>query len=228
MASHKVTKMVLDVDLNCSHCYKKVKKVLCKIPEIRDQEYDVAKNKVKISVISCCPDKIRDKLSHKGGSSIQKIEIIVENPKDDHNSSDHKPKDAAKPKPAAANNKPKADDKPPKTAAADHKPSKGDGDGDSKKPPHVAKKMMFEPPVHGYPQIMYPPTNPSYSYPHVVGYGYGYGSYEGSYGSGAPFPGHGYGMPPQPSGYGSYDHYGYNQNNMSSHNYENPEGCSIM
>ncbi|KAI3680436.1 hypothetical protein L6452_35206 [Arctium lappa] len=206
MASHKVTKMVLDVDLNCSDCYKKVKKVICKIPEIRDQEYDVAKNKVKISVTSCCPDKIRDKLRQKGGSSIQKIEIIVEKPKDP------KPKDdAAKPKP-----------KPP---AADHeKPKKapkgdGDGDGDSKKP-QVAKKMMFEPPVHGYPQIMYPPTTNYPAYPVV-----GYGSYEGSYG--APFQGDGYGMPPQPSRYGPYD-YGYNQNNMSSRNYENPQGCSIM
>ncbi|XP_024961333.1 uncharacterized protein LOC112501829 isoform X2 [Cynara cardunculus var. scolymus] len=178
---------------------------MCKIPEIRDQEYDIGKNKVKISVISCCPDMIRDKLSRKGGTSILKIEIIVEKPK--HPNSDHKPKPA--PADTKAANK-------PRTAAVDHK-----GDGDSKKP-QVAKKMMFEPPVHGYPQIMYPPTNP------VVGYRYGYESYDGNYGGGAPFKGHGYGMPLQPCGYGSYD-YGYNQNNnMTSDNYENPQGCSIM
>ncbi|KAJ9566393.1 hypothetical protein OSB04_002359 [Centaurea solstitialis] len=233
MASpHKVTKMVLDVDLSCSDCYKKVKKVICKIPEIRDQEYDVEKNKVKISVISCCPDKIRDKLSHKAGTSIQKIEIVVEKPKD---AASAKPKpDAAKPKPAAAAAKPKADHDKPKTPADDNKPPKGkgdgDGDGDGKKP-QVANKMMFEPPVHGYPQIMYPPTNPVVGY----GYGYGYGPGYGYEGSGAPFPaGYGYGMPPQPSGYGSYydDGYNYQNNNMSStsHNnsYENPEGCSVM
>ncbi|CAH1417601.1 unnamed protein product [Lactuca virosa] len=32
MAPEKVTEMVLNVDLKCSGCYKKVKKVICKIP----------------------------------------------------------------------------------------------------------------------------------------------------------------------------------------------------
>ncbi|GKV15247.1 hypothetical protein SLEP1_g26045 [Rubroshorea leprosula] len=36
--------MELDVDLQCSKCYKKVKKLLCKFPEIRDQEYDEKAN----------------------------------------------------------------------------------------------------------------------------------------------------------------------------------------
>ncbi|GKV15217.1 hypothetical protein SLEP1_g26019 [Rubroshorea leprosula] len=45
--------MELDVDLQCSKCYKKVKKLLCKFPEIRDQEYDEKANKVKIKVPTC-------------------------------------------------------------------------------------------------------------------------------------------------------------------------------
>ncbi|KAI9124800.1 hypothetical protein K1719_004127 [Acacia pycnantha] len=35
--AEKVTKMRLNVDLQCEKCYKKVKKVLCKFPQIREQ-----------------------------------------------------------------------------------------------------------------------------------------------------------------------------------------------
>ncbi|GKV15222.1 hypothetical protein SLEP1_g26023 [Rubroshorea leprosula] len=67
--------MVLNVDLQSSKCYKKVKKLLCKFPEIRDQEYDEKANKVTIKVMSCSPEKIRDKLCCKGGGCIKSIEI---------------------------------------------------------------------------------------------------------------------------------------------------------
>ncbi|KAK9942696.1 hypothetical protein M0R45_008347 [Rubus argutus] len=40
----KVTIMVLKVDLQCEKCYRKVKKVLCKFPQIRDQTYDEKNN----------------------------------------------------------------------------------------------------------------------------------------------------------------------------------------
>ncbi|KAL8236936.1 hypothetical protein R6Q59_018017 [Mikania micrantha] len=88
MAPEKVTEMILNVDLKCSGCYKKVKKVICKIPimhveiiicdktEITDQVFDVDKNKVKIKVVCCSPEKIRDKLCYKGEGAIQSIEII--------------------------------------------------------------------------------------------------------------------------------------------------------
>ncbi|KAI9087834.1 hypothetical protein K1719_030164 [Acacia pycnantha] len=39
-----VTKMRLNVDLKCEKCYKKVKKVLCKFPQIREQVFDEKKN----------------------------------------------------------------------------------------------------------------------------------------------------------------------------------------
>ncbi|GKV15215.1 hypothetical protein SLEP1_g26017 [Rubroshorea leprosula] len=52
------------------------------IKEIRDQEYDEKANKVKIKVVCCSPEKIRDKLRCKGGRSIKKIVIKVpEKPK---------------------------------------------------------------------------------------------------------------------------------------------------
>ncbi|GLT67602.1 hypothetical protein SLA2020_398970 [Shorea laevis] len=66
--------MVLNVDLQCSKCYKKVKKILRKFPEIRDQAYDVKANKVTIKVVCCSPEKIRDKLCCKGGGCIKSIE----------------------------------------------------------------------------------------------------------------------------------------------------------
>ncbi|GKV51007.1 hypothetical protein SLEP1_g57685 [Rubroshorea leprosula] len=67
--------MVLNVDLQCSKCYKKVKKLLCKFPEIQDQKYDEKANKVTIKVVSSSPEKIRDKLCCKGGRCIKSIEI---------------------------------------------------------------------------------------------------------------------------------------------------------
>ncbi|GLT24842.1 hypothetical protein SLA2020_000100 [Shorea laevis] len=73
--------MVLNVvDLQCSKCYKKIKKLLCKFPEIRDQTYDEKANKVTIKVVSCSPEKIRDKLCCKGCGCITSIKIIVPPP----------------------------------------------------------------------------------------------------------------------------------------------------
>ncbi|GLU15834.1 hypothetical protein SLE2022_322930 [Rubroshorea leprosula] len=73
--------MVLNVvDLQCSKCYKKIKNLLCKFPEIRDQKYDEKANKVTIKVVSCSPEKIRDKLCCKGCGCIKSIEIVKPKP----------------------------------------------------------------------------------------------------------------------------------------------------
>ncbi|KAF8048365.1 hypothetical protein N665_2549s0003 [Sinapis alba] len=72
----KVTMMKLKVDLDCAKCYKKVKKVLCKIPQIRDQLFDEKSNIVIIKVVCCSPERIMDKLCSKGGGSIKTIEIV--------------------------------------------------------------------------------------------------------------------------------------------------------
>nr|VDD50208.1 unnamed protein product [Brassica oleracea] len=76
----QITMIKLKVDLDCAKCYKKVKKVLCKIPQIRDQWFDEKSNIVIIKVVCCSPERIMDKLCSKGGGSIKTIEII-EQPK---------------------------------------------------------------------------------------------------------------------------------------------------
>ncbi|XP_024961314.1 uncharacterized protein LOC112501818 [Cynara cardunculus var. scolymus] len=92
MAPDKVTVMILNVDLKCSCCYKKVKKLLCKFPQIRDQVFDHDKNKVRITVVCCNPDKLRDTLCCKGGKAIQSIEIVEDKPKTKKKPEDnHKP-----------------------------------------------------------------------------------------------------------------------------------------
>ncbi|KAH0745020.1 hypothetical protein KY285_006677 [Solanum tuberosum] len=75
MAGGKTTIMVLKVDLQCSSCYKKVKNILCKFPQIRDQVYDEKANTVTITVVCCNPEKLRDKLCSKGCGVIKSIEI---------------------------------------------------------------------------------------------------------------------------------------------------------
>ncbi|KAM5554629.1 protein PYRICULARIA ORYZAE RESISTANCE 21-like [Rosa sericea] len=75
MGEEKVTIMILKVDLQCEKCYRKVKKVLCKFPQIRDQTYDEKNNLVIIKVVCFNPEEIRDKLCCKGGGAIKSIEI---------------------------------------------------------------------------------------------------------------------------------------------------------
>ncbi|KAL8228296.1 hypothetical protein R6Q57_015880 [Mikania cordata] len=222
------------------------------INEIRDKVFDVDKNKVKIIVVCCSPEQIRDKLCYKGGGSIQSIEIIekpAEKPKDDKpktagvlpketakpNPTGDKPKDAGKSKEAE---KPKPVDKPKEV----QKPKPADKPKESGKPaePEKAKpkegdkpagpntdvaKMVYEP-VHGYPQ-MYPQSGyPMMGYGQYYDHGYGVAPYQ-----------HGYGMPAAaapPPGYGGFGYesgYNGNRNHYMSNAYggeEDGEGCSIM
>ncbi|KAM5570566.1 protein PYRICULARIA ORYZAE RESISTANCE 21 [Rosa sericea] len=103
MGEKKVTIMILKVDLQCEKCYRKVKKVLCKFPQIRDQTYDEKNNQVFIKVVCCCPEKIRDKLCCKGGGAIKSIEIKEpEKPKPPSPAPKPAPAPAPKPAPAPA------------------------------------------------------------------------------------------------------------------------------
>ncbi|KAJ6912344.1 hypothetical protein NC651_014909 [Populus alba x Populus x berolinensis] len=52
MVETKVTTMVIKVDLGCEKCQKKIKRVLCAIPQIQNQTYDKKKNTVTITVVS--------------------------------------------------------------------------------------------------------------------------------------------------------------------------------
>ncbi|CAL9014989.1 unnamed protein product [Prunus brigantina] len=76
MGSLQVTTMVLKADLQCHKCYKKVKKVLCKFPQIREQTYDEKQNQVVIKVVCCSPEKIRDRICCKAGGAIKCIQIV--------------------------------------------------------------------------------------------------------------------------------------------------------
>ncbi|KAK1409812.1 hypothetical protein QVD17_36341 [Tagetes erecta] len=110
----KVTVMILYVDLKCSCCYKKVRKLLCKFPQIRDQVFDEDKNKVTITVVCCDPERLRDKLCCKGGKSIQSIEIVEPKPKPEPEKTKPSPAPVSKPDP------PKVD--PPPTKKPDPVP----------------------------------------------------------------------------------------------------------
>ncbi|KAJ6912356.1 protein PYRICULARIA ORYZAE RESISTANCE 21-like isoform X1 [Populus alba x Populus x berolinensis] len=75
MVETQVTEMVIKVDLGCDKCHKKIKKVLCAIPQIQNQAYDKKKNTVTITVVCCCPEKIKTKIYCKGGKAVKCIEI---------------------------------------------------------------------------------------------------------------------------------------------------------
>ncbi|EOY28971.1 Heavy metal transport/detoxification superfamily protein, putative isoform 1 [Theobroma cacao] len=96
MEEKKVTTMELKVDLQCRRCYNKVKKLLSKFPQIRDQRFDEKANTVTITVVCCCPEKFRDKLCRKGGGSIKGIKIIKPSPPPPRPSPPSPPKPAKK------------------------------------------------------------------------------------------------------------------------------------
>ncbi|XP_052183673.1 protein PYRICULARIA ORYZAE RESISTANCE 21-like isoform X3 [Diospyros lotus] len=89
----KVTIMVVEVDLQCPSCDKKIKKILPKFREIRDPVYDVKKGTVTITVVCCNPEKIRHKLCCKGGKTIKGIEIKVPPKPKDEKPKEEKPKE---------------------------------------------------------------------------------------------------------------------------------------
>ncbi|CBI25759.3 unnamed protein product, partial [Vitis vinifera] len=95
------TIMVLKVDLGCERCCKKIRKLICKIPEIKEYAFHEKDNAVMIKVVCCCPEKIKTKLICKGGKIIHSIEVRA----------------PEKPKPPAEKPKPPADKpKPPLTS----------------------------------------------------------------------------------------------------------------
>ncbi|XP_058728081.1 protein PYRICULARIA ORYZAE RESISTANCE 21-like [Vicia villosa] len=136
--AEKVTFMKLKVDLECEKCYKKVKKLLGKYPQIRDQKYDEKGNMVAIMVVCCSPEKIRDKLCYKGGGSIKSIEIV--DPPKPKPAEPEKKKEAEKPKAAAEPEKKKEGDKPkPAKEAEKPKAAEPEKKKDSDKPKDAEK-----------------------------------------------------------------------------------------
>ncbi|KAL6332853.1 hypothetical protein AAG906_015121 [Vitis piasezkii] len=64
------------VNLGCKRCYKKIKKLLFKFPEIRDQTFIEKEDTVIIKVVCSYPEMIRTKLFYKGSDTIKSIEVI--------------------------------------------------------------------------------------------------------------------------------------------------------
>ncbi|XP_010057799.2 protein PYRICULARIA ORYZAE RESISTANCE 21 [Eucalyptus grandis] len=78
--AEQVTEMVIKVDLQCCRCSKKIKKILCEIPQVKDLIFDEKQNKVKIKVVGCDPEKVRQKICCKGRAFILGIDIIPPEP----------------------------------------------------------------------------------------------------------------------------------------------------
>ncbi|XP_055811261.1 pollen-specific leucine-rich repeat extensin-like protein 1 [Solanum dulcamara] len=184
--SEKITIMVLKVDLQCSRCYKKVKKILCKFPQIRDQMYDEKANIVTISVFCCNPEKIRDKLCCKGGGVIKSIEIkeppkpkVAEKPKEPEKPKVvvEKPKEPEKPKVVVVQmpkepekpkvvEKPKEPEKPkqpakpkePEKPKEVQKPKEPEKPKQPEKPKEAPKPTPVAPPRQPQPQPQFPPA----------------------------------------------------------------------
>ncbi|KAI7979210.1 hypothetical protein LOK49_Contig449G00005 [Camellia lanceoleosa] len=85
----KVIKVDPDLDLERPCCYKKIKKVLCKFPQVRNQVYDEKNNTVTITIKCCRPGKICEKLLLEGkrdikvsesGRNVHKVDILLFQP----------------------------------------------------------------------------------------------------------------------------------------------------
>ncbi|CAL0334547.1 unnamed protein product [Lupinus luteus] len=244
--AEKVTFMKLKVDLECGKCCKKVKKLLSKYPQIRDQKFDEKQNIVTITVVCCSPEKIRDKLCCKSGGSIKSIEI-VEPPKPEKKKEEEKPK----PKPVEPEKKTdvekskfeahkKDSDKPKEKPAESEKKKeaekskseapKKDGDKPKEKPsepkPALAPMPMIFDHVSAYPQFPPPVAVPVGMYCVPAYEGRPVGPYVNEYG----------GPPPSYDGYYGrpvYDSYGgggahYSSRRDQYYNEENEQGCTIM
>ncbi|KAI9124895.1 hypothetical protein K1719_004222 [Acacia pycnantha] len=152
--AEKVTIMRLKVNLQCEKCYKKVKKVLCKFPQIRDQMFDEKQNIVTIKVVCCSPEKIRDKLCCKGCGAIKSIEIVEPTPPKPPPS---KPTEQGPPKPPSTPKPPKQQpSKPPSTPKPpEQQPSKPPS---TPKPP---EQQPSKPPSTPKPPEQQPSKPPS-------------------------------------------------------------------
>ncbi|KAL1194691.1 Heavy metal-associated isoprenylated plant protein 6 [Cardamine amara subsp. amara] len=241
----KVTMMKLKVDLDCAKCYKKVKKVLCKFPQIRDQFFDEKSNTVIIKVVCCSPERIMDKLCSKGGGSIKTIEII-EPPKPQPPPAQQKPKDAPKaPEKPKEPEKPKQPEKPkePEKPKQPEKPKEPEKPKQPEKPKEPEKPVAKPAPAPAPAPAPKPQPGPPPQVIPMMPQGQPamcMGPYYDGYGGGPAF--NGYGMPPpQPyECYGRpvYESWGggcpppsYRHCHVTRCDYfseENPQSCSIM
>ncbi|XP_075667650.1 uncharacterized protein LOC142637252 [Castanea sativa] len=222
----KTTLMVIKVDLQCCRCYKKIKKVLCGIPQIQDQVYNEKENFVIIKVVCCSPEKIKQKIICEGGCAVKSIEIKeVDKPKEPEKPKE-KPKESEKKK-----EEPKKEEAPKKepkvdTSSKDVKSNGNGGPSGPGKPTGPLKAKEPEKPPPCPPQLAYPVPFGTCCTECYVGRG-----------GGPCYSGHGRPPPGCDGYYGRpiYDSYGggggYGSSYASRCDYfseENSSGCSIM
>ncbi|KAI6704163.1 hypothetical protein NL676_013299 [Syzygium grande] len=238
MAEKKVA-MEISVDLKCYRCVKKIKKVICKFPwklssfigvidlgtrEIQNQVFNEKDNKVLITVVSCCPERIRDKIARKGGKTVESIKIVLEKKEPEKKKEGEKPKEEEKKK---GRDKSKEGEKKKDAPAAEKskegekKKEEGGGGGGGDKPKGGEKKEAqvhkhIVDPVSGYPMIY--PSGMYYQLPQPPQpYYQGYGAVPYYHGVPAYYGEGGYGV-----------NRGYNTNHSGYFSEENPELCTVM
>ncbi|CAL0309142.1 unnamed protein product [Lupinus luteus] len=235
--AEKVTIMKLKVDLECEKCFKKVKKLLSKYPQIRDQKFEEKQNIVFITVVCCSPEKIRDKLCYKGGGSIKSIEIVEPSkPKPPEPEKKNKEVTFVLPEKGKEDEKPKPKPIEPEKKKEVEKPKSDTPKKDADKPkekPIDPKPMPSPAPV---PKIFDPvPTNPQVPPPMAVPVGMccvpaytgrPIGPYVNEYGGPLQHYDGYYGRP-------VYDSYGGGRPYCTSRcdqyfSEENTQGCTIM
>ncbi|KAI4311863.1 hypothetical protein MLD38_036727 [Melastoma candidum] len=138
--------------LKCCKCYKKIKKVLCRYPQIRDQIYDEKDNRVFIRVVCSSPECIMEKIICKAGDTVESIEIMPDKHKEPEKPKPaEKPKEPEKPKPVE---KPKDPPKPEKPKVVTVEPPKEAANPPAPKPPMPAPDpppKAPKPVVQGFP-----------------------------------------------------------------------------
>ncbi|KAJ8562616.1 hypothetical protein K7X08_031068 [Anisodus acutangulus] len=248
----KTTIMVLKADLQCPCCYKKAKKILCKMPQVRDQVYDEKANTITIVVVCCSPERIRDKLCYKGGKAIKSIEIKEPAKPKEGEKPKEKPKGSEKPK-VVTFEKPKEGEKPKEKAKEGEKPKEKAKEGEKpkekvkegEKPKGQEKPTVIDKPKDGPTAAMVATpwmSEPMMMMPPVQGYPHGCGCGQCYYTGGPCYQYYGTPVPPQPAPYyGNYS-YGYGPGpgpgpssygkgcyvNNDYFNEENAQGCTIM
>ncbi|XP_039140899.1 protein PYRICULARIA ORYZAE RESISTANCE 21 [Dioscorea cayenensis subsp. rotundata] len=141
--AEKISTLILKVDLSCHLCYKKIRKVLCKLQEkenIRSITYDEKGNAVIISG-PFDPQKLSKKLKCKACKVIKDIQI-----KEDKEKPKEKPKVIDPPPPKPKEDPPKPKEEPPKPKVTPIKPEP--------EPPQVVPVSVVQEPE------MYPPMWP--------------------------------------------------------------------
>ncbi|MCL7039903.1 hypothetical protein MKW94_020918 [Papaver nudicaule] len=231
--------IVLKVDLNCSECYKKIKRALCRFScEIRSQIIDKKTNTVVISG-PFDPNCIARKLCCKAGKAIISYEIMV--PKPDPPKTPAPPPEPASKEPAPAPKEPEpkpapapAPKKPepaPAPAPAPKEPEPAPAPAPAPKEPPLRVPIIFEPEpitVPGFPPNFGTCCGQCYQ-------GHGGGPCHNGFGAPLPFF-DGYGRPPpqpQPcfdNGYYGNNNYGRPKGYVVCDYFseENPGSCTIM